>query len=521
MSSEDFQPLELCNLQEITIPPRSRLYHLRPIGIGTPYVESLTGYIARLAEEHCLSTGILVLSEIASFLKEGYIFNGKEGGLDQIFANQTKALNGMGKWVVNLIEALEALTFNNDLRFMTMLTWVQVLPNRNLLRPVRAWCPHCYEHWRTNNEIIYEPLLWSLNDVAICLHHYQYLSTLCPHCFKENRLLAWRSRPGYCSKCGGWFGSSSNLELVDNVKISQTELEWQNWVTHNLGDLIAATPNLYPPVKEKISQTLSAYANVFANGNIAVFAQMIGMGRFQTHRWCTGKSLPTIDALLQICFRLDISLLDFFYKEENIKSMNVILKNKSPSRKPTKEPFKLLYTQDEIVHILENALSTNPPPSLVEITENLGYKQTSVLYYHSSDLCKAIQSRHAEYKKTEKLKKMQSLLERVLASEEYPPLSMQEVTKQLGISLPSLKKYFPEICRAISERYTNYRQEKSKQRVEILSQEIRQVAFKLHSEGIEPTASRISAHLSKPVVILQKKAIAAVQAVRCELGWEK
>jgi len=43
---------------DVSIPPlpsRSRLYRLEPIGIGTPYVESLTGYIARLAETHCIT----------------------------------------------------------------------------------------------------------------------------------------------------------------------------------------------------------------------------------------------------------------------------------------------------------------------------------------------------------------------------------------------------------------------------------------------------------------------------------
>jgi hypothetical protein len=43
-----------------TIPERSRLYSLNPIGTGTPQVESLTGYIARLAEAHVLSVGDMV-----------------------------------------------------------------------------------------------------------------------------------------------------------------------------------------------------------------------------------------------------------------------------------------------------------------------------------------------------------------------------------------------------------------------------------------------------------------------------
>ena len=46
------------------IPPRSRLYRLEPIGIATPYVESLTSYITRLAEEHCLTLKALVMGEI-------------------------------------------------------------------------------------------------------------------------------------------------------------------------------------------------------------------------------------------------------------------------------------------------------------------------------------------------------------------------------------------------------------------------------------------------------------------------
>jgi len=38
------------------LPPVTRLYHLPPIGLGTPMVESMTGYIVRLAQEHwCIS----------------------------------------------------------------------------------------------------------------------------------------------------------------------------------------------------------------------------------------------------------------------------------------------------------------------------------------------------------------------------------------------------------------------------------------------------------------------------------
>ncbi|WP_222838801.1 TniQ family protein, partial [Nostoc cycadae] len=489
------------------------------------YVESLTGYIARLAQEHCIPTGILVLSELAPVLKEGYIFQGKDGGLDQIFANQTKALNGMGKWVEKLIPAIESLTLRNDLRFLTMLNWTQLIPPRNLLRSVRAWCPICYEHWRVNHQIIYEPLLWSLNELTVCMLHCQKLCTNCPHCGKENRFLAWHSRPGYCSKCRKWLGLPQDIKSVSEIGLNEDEIKWQTWVTQNLGDLVAASFNICPSSYRKISINLSAYLNIYTQGNIAVFAQKIAQGHTQTHRWCTGKSQPTIDTLLKICFKLETSLVDFLTKEVVITDdcNNSIEKQNQyqPIRKAERN-YKQLQTSQEVLESLKNALLENPPPSLIEVAERLGYRRTTTLYFHSSDLCKAIAARHAEYEKAIRLQQLQHFLEEVVRSYEYPPPSLQEIARRLDKkSVHSLDNHFPELCSIISERYAIYRQECKKRRVENLSQEIRSVAFQLHSQGIEPTASRISVHLKKPGSIIQKEAIAAVQEVRFELNLEE
>ena len=60
------------DLENPFIPSRSRLYHLEPIGIGTPLVESLTSYISRLAEAHCVSPKSLVINEILPVLGREY-----------------------------------------------------------------------------------------------------------------------------------------------------------------------------------------------------------------------------------------------------------------------------------------------------------------------------------------------------------------------------------------------------------------------------------------------------------------
>lgn len=53
-------------LEKPKVPARSRLYHLEPVGLETIWVESLTSYIARLAEHHQVTTEKLVLTEIAA-----------------------------------------------------------------------------------------------------------------------------------------------------------------------------------------------------------------------------------------------------------------------------------------------------------------------------------------------------------------------------------------------------------------------------------------------------------------------
>ena len=58
------------------LPPRSRLYHLAPIGVGTPNVESLTGYVARLAEAHNVHTRTLMARELLPLL-DGDLFRSR------------------------------------------------------------------------------------------------------------------------------------------------------------------------------------------------------------------------------------------------------------------------------------------------------------------------------------------------------------------------------------------------------------------------------------------------------------
>src|SRR5260370_42366230 len=65
------------------LPKRSRLYALKPLGIGTPFVESLSGYVARLADAHAVSLGNFVGRELSALAANPLVHSFRaEIGLD-------------------------------------------------------------------------------------------------------------------------------------------------------------------------------------------------------------------------------------------------------------------------------------------------------------------------------------------------------------------------------------------------------------------------------------------------------
>jgi hypothetical protein len=211
VTTDDMQDQE-----EVLSPPRSRLYSLPPIGLGTPYVESLTSYITRLAEAHCVPPRELMVREVLPNIEASFKKKYSRGTLSakRFHPEVTQTFNGSGKLAGLLVQALNSLTSRSDLQFLTMLPWSSVLLRDGNLRTGRAWCPKCYEEWQKKQMAVYEPLLWSLRAVTVCPLHEQVLHSRCP--FEDCRgilpALAPQARPGMCSRCGRWLGISLRAE---------------------------------------------------------------------------------------------------------------------------------------------------------------------------------------------------------------------------------------------------------------------------------------------------------------------
>jgi hypothetical protein len=101
------------------IPPRSRLYHLQPLGLGTSLTESLTSYLTRLAAAHCVSVRKLFVHEMMPLLHRSYSLS----SIAEMMSHFSYLVNGVDSHAQAWSGALESLTQHRNLRPLTMLTW--------------------------------------------------------------------------------------------------------------------------------------------------------------------------------------------------------------------------------------------------------------------------------------------------------------------------------------------------------------------------------------------------------------
>lgn len=444
-----------------SIPTRSRLYQLEPIGIGTPYVESLTSFIARLAEAHCLLTRTLISEIIAPQLQQTFVKRCTSRGLGALF-EKAKTINSNGNTAKDFIQAIEKLTFNKNLQLLTLLTWSDVINSKGLFRNHKAWCSACYQEYFTKGYIVYEPLIWSLQAVEVCPIHSIYLSNTCPHCHNKVSLFTWHSRLGFCSKCYEPLikpATNSNIQEPS----SQYELEKLIWTADSLGSLIALTPKLrLSPSRDIFTMNLNLAIDIIAEGNIANFASLLEIPKNTLWGWSKGKVFPSINALLKIAWLLKIPLADLLTKEIKI---------------------------------------TNPKNTSAKYLTNITKEKRSSPSILNCD-------------KTEKI-----LLEILnQPSGEIP--TIKSISEKLGCNRRILSKHFPKLCHAIVVKRRNLEKINHQKNIQDCCQEVKQAAINLYKKGIYPTEAKVSEIISRPGFFRYKQVRDALHSTRKELGLE-
>jgi hypothetical protein len=135
----DHWDLEMPNIQE-----RSLFCCLKPVGVGTPHVESLSGYIARLAEAHDLSVGDLVGREPLSNARSGLyrrttFFRSRPKS--HVFHAANHDINGMCQKARKWIGTFQDATHLQDLCRLTLVPLAKVISDMLLFKKAAGVVP--------------------------------------------------------------------------------------------------------------------------------------------------------------------------------------------------------------------------------------------------------------------------------------------------------------------------------------------------------------------------------------------
>ena len=112
--------------------------------------------------------------------------------------------------------------------------------------------------------------------------------------------------------------------------------------------------------------------------------------------------------------------------------------------------------------------------------------------------------------------RLRCALEGVLQEEENPPPSMREVAKRLQYDSSHMYKHFPELCRAIAARYRAHQKEQRRQRLQRICDEVKQTARTLQAQGLIPSERQVGKSLQPRGVLKEDEVRAALYSIRPE-----
>ncbi len=446
-------------LLPVQLPARAgptRLYHLPPIAVGTAAVESLTGYVTRLAEAHHLTTSALASSIVvptATSLGSGPTLS------STWFGRAGSRWNGTGDEAVTASQALTVLTGWRDLTLLTLRPWATHVAAYGLLRrekAVRAWCVACYQERLAHGVPLYEHLLWSLALVTACPHHRIRLQTCCPYpdCARSGPLIAARSRPGYCS----WCRRALCLEHATPTAATAQEL----WVADQLGGLLVASPAL-ARTGRRAGVTLEALVRAVCGVDLGAygrFAQMVDVHVNLLCHWRKERTLPTIQMLLRISAQLDMPLAALVLGDTRARAHY-------PSSRRTWAPRRQLRRPRTVA---------DPAPLRLAILA-------------------------------------------VLAAEPAAPPSLAAVARQVGCTSGQLLRLFPDLCRSIVDGYAMFRTHQRDARRQQLTDDIRREMIRCAALGLYPAPKRVRAQLTHRVHPRNADFVSIHHQILAELGW--
>jgi AcrR family transcriptional regulator len=564
----------------VSAPPLqpSRLYHLEPIGLGTPFVESLSSYILRLAEAHNV-----LPRHLAYYVRDSVT---EKGHFPSLTFQNAYALSSNSGLAQRWVSALERLTLRQDIASLTMLPWTHLFATTGLMHKHLAWCPECWRGWREAGVPLSIPLLWLVSAVSVCPHHQKPLYWFCPGCGQRQPVIAGTGYLGYCAYCRVPLDAASSIEKANNPPLDSTSRERDLWIAQSLGALLAATPELIRMAGgADISRFAEQCIQQLGQGNLTKAAGLLGLTPTTLSYWHRHNPRVNVLSFFTACFQCSSPPLEVIvhgrfpvqagragsgnepepprpkrygqrrhldkeklalkleaiiaHSEQQPLNMREVIARLGCSKETLTRHFpehyrilqnrywshaaaQLKAKREKIAYALAEVLREWPPPTTAEVAELVGYSSGS-LFKHFHAQFQAISIRSHDYKEAQvrqEIERLRQVLQSELASDEWPPPTTKEVLARLQWPAKSAYQHCPEQCRALSARHLAYRRSQGEERMRARQAEVRRVVQEFHARGIYPSRNLVTKRLVKPSMMLSPDAREAYYQALRDLGYE-
>lgn len=296
-----------------SIPQREALFPLEPIGIGTPFVENLWSFLNRLADNYHVTTTTLIDTELLPRLvkSRGYALPGTKSFNQQ--EKQKEPVQGLSRRGEIISLALQHTIGGNKYELLTIWPWGTAFKGRRLLREHKAWCSECYQGWVENNQSIYDPLIWSMDDIDVCGLHKRKLETRCHHCQADRMPINTNGPAGFCPRCKKWLGrKSSDQNKGKPGPCSELAL----WRYHDIGILLASVEeDIASRLRINIRKGIIKCIQMFCNDDIELFESKAKMAS-HTLLACWGYTVPSLGDISGMCYCFGVDFLALTSKGE-------------------------------------------------------------------------------------------------------------------------------------------------------------------------------------------------------------
>jgi transcriptional regulator with XRE-family HTH domain len=253
-------------------------------------------------------------------------------------------------------------------------------------------------------------------------------------------------------------GLGLSLEVAEEADNDEEELAWQIWVVKTIGDIRAATVSSDGISWERISINIAASLGMKGEG--AKFSHLIGVSERLISQWQHFEYTPSFQKVLEICYAVGISPLQLMGNAASMRNAIQAI-SEHPRRRPAQHRLQVVNRE--------------------EIREHL-----------------------------------QAVLD-----DQRPNRGMRQIERDLGVGFRTIKNIFPLECSLVSRKHKAQRAQAWSQRIAQACDEVRQVAWALHTQEIYPSAHRVASHLSTPDMMRKPEVRATWRAVLRELGMKE